>query len=233
LADPEEGVPPGAFPEDWAEAPDPPPVLPRSAGSPMSTPPRKRAPSSRTTRGAEMSPWTDAELRRMTCSSALRSPSTLPSTTTIRPAIPAFTFPSGPTVTECCFRSTEPSTRPWIRRSSSPVTSPRMEMEGPMVAGPPSPVPLESRSGRDWGSAGGAEGEFGASSFFHMEAFLGSGVPTRAPASRRPGRVGGVRCWRSLDRLEAMVPAEAMGTELSRMSRLGSGCQTPDRGGAE
>ena len=100
----------------------------------MSTPPRKYAPSSNTTRGAARSPSTEAELSRTICSSAAKSPCTLPSMITIRPLILALTLPSDPTVTECDLRSTEPSNSPSIKRSSSPVTSPLILILRPTVA---------------------------------------------------------------------------------------------------
>lgn len=66
---------------------------------PMSTSPRNVAPSSRTTRGALISPFTWAEPRSTICSWAVRSPSTRPSMVMRRPMMSALTRPSLPTPT--------------------------------------------------------------------------------------------------------------------------------------
>src|SRR6185295_679467 len=95
--------------------------MPVSLGGSMSMLPLKREPSSRTTRGAVMLPRIAPDWRRMACSRAKTLPSTSPSMVTTLPKRSACTLPFLPIVTLFCFRSTLPSTRPSMTRSSSPV----------------------------------------------------------------------------------------------------------------
>src|SRR5271166_1715707 len=100
----------------------------------MSIVPLKYAPSSIATRAVEMSPVSDALLRRSTRSLALTLPSTRPCTMTLRASRLARTRPLGPMVRLCPRSEIEPSTSPSTYKSSLPDNSPRTITDFPMVA---------------------------------------------------------------------------------------------------
>ncbi len=116
----------------------------------MSMEPVKRQPSSSTTRAAEMLPCTLPARLTVTSSSAARSPCTVPSTVIFLALMFALTWPSSPSRTSFLGKVTVPSMRPRMIRSSLPVTSPRMVIEGPMV---PSSAADGARGVRDIGIA--------------------------------------------------------------------------------
>src|SRR5262245_25920098 len=99
----------------------------------MSTLPLKCAPSAMEIRGALMSPVTEPEDLISRISLAVMFPTTLPMIVTFLALISALIFPLGPMTRLWSLSSIFPSTRPSIVRSSSPVNSPLMNTDFPML----------------------------------------------------------------------------------------------------
>src|SRR5208282_4348824 len=108
------------------------------ASSPMSTRPRKLAPSTMMTRGERMSPTMRPSRVSSTLSVAAMLPTTTPLTTAFLTETLAFTTPEGSTI-NVRVSDSSPSTRPRTVRSSSPLSLPLMRMDGPMTVFPAGP----------------------------------------------------------------------------------------------
>jgi len=155
--------------------------------------PRKVAPSAIATRGAAISPSTEPSSRMLIRSEAAMLPVTSPITTMDFADTCALSFALEPIVSTCSLRSTFPSTRPSMVRSSFPLNSPLTTIDLPIVttAGPDdvtlfSPrrlsTSLDKGFAPDCGSIFNSE-EPVPSSRFHIAAI-------RAPILRHRGHAG-------------------------------------------
>src|SRR5690606_10938629 len=111
------------------------------SASPMSTWPRKLAPSTMITRGALMSPTMRPSRVSSTLSVAVMLPTTTPLTIAFLTETLAFTIPEGSTM-RVWESDSSPSTRPWTERSSSPVPLPLIRIDCPITVLPVSELPL-------------------------------------------------------------------------------------------
>ena len=99
----------------------------------MSILPLKLHPSSSTTLGDTIFPWTIPVWRIINCSVANRFPSWFPSIAIVLPWISALILPFCPIVTLWLWKTIFPSISPSISRFSSPDISPLIDIEEPIT----------------------------------------------------------------------------------------------------